>query len=127
GLCRPGRRARAGYAPTPPSRGQAAPAMAPESAGRASLSRAMGWWPHVALFLVTTAVTALNSVYFKRLLNCFRGGGSDGEPEHDYAVFVSVFDILLWAVRGCSARGARARASESNRGSRSAASSPTSV
>jgi hypothetical protein len=52
----------------------------------------------MALFLATTVVTALNSVYFKRLLNCFRGGGADGEPEHDYAVFVSVFDILLWAV-----------------------------
>lgn len=47
-----------------------------------------------ALFLVTTAVVAFNTLYFKRMLNCYR---SSSQP-HDYAVFVSVFDILLWAV-----------------------------
>lgn len=46
------------------------------------------------LFLVTTAVVAFNTLYFKRMLNCYK---SESEP-HDYAVFVSVFDILLWAV-----------------------------
>lgn len=49
------------------------------------------------LFLVTTAVVAFNTLYFKRMLNCYR---SDSQPNdsHDYAVFVSVFDILLWAI-----------------------------
>lgn len=49
------------------------------------------------LFWLTTAVTALNTVYFKRLMNCFKGEDETGEV-HDYAVFVSVLDILLWAI-----------------------------
>ncbi|CAE7553481.1 crtp2 [Symbiodinium sp. CCMP2456] len=50
----------------------------------------------VCLFLVTTTVVALNSLYFKRMLNCYRNIG--GFEQHDYSVFVSVFDILLWAL-----------------------------
>lgn len=50
----------------------------------------------VCLFLVTTTVVALNSLYFKRMLNCYRSIG--GFEQHDYSVFVSVFDILLWAL-----------------------------
>lgn len=53
--------------------------------------------PMSSLVFATTAVTSLNMVFFKRMLNCYRSsqGGADG---HDYAVFVSVFDILLWAL-----------------------------
>mmetsp|Transcript_50626 Transcript_50626/g.151364 ORF Transcript_50626/g.151364 Transcript_50626/m.151364 type:complete len:398 (-) Transcript_50626:41-1234(-) len=49
------------------------------------------------LFLLTTAATALNTVYFKCMMNCYKSEPGVGDP-HDYAVFVSVFDILLWAV-----------------------------
>lgn len=55
----------------------------------------------VPLFLATTAVTALNTIYFKRMLNCYRSSHNvvaEGGQPHDYAVFVSVFGILLWAV-----------------------------
>eukprot|EP00971_Amphidinium_carterae_P272121 5400914-Amphidinium_carterae.1 len=45
----------------------------------------------VPLFALTTLITALNAVYFKRMLNCFRG------DSHDYAIFVSIFDIMLWS------------------------------
>lgn len=51
-------------------------------------------WP---LFLVTTMTIALNSVYFKCMLNSYKGDPASGDP-HDYAVFVSVFGIFLWAI-----------------------------
>lgn len=53
--------------------------------------------PIAWLFGVTTVVIALNTVFFKRMMNCYRGDASISEP-HDYAIFVSVFDIFLWAV-----------------------------
>lgn len=63
-----------------------------------------------SLVFATTAVTALNMVLFKRMLNCYRSsqGGAD---DHDYAVFVSVFDIMLWALFMTAISGAKGRAS----------------
>jgi len=63
--------------------------MAPGPAPRASIT---------PLFLATAIVTALNAVYFKCMLNSFRGDAEGAGLRHDYAAFVSVFDILLWAL-----------------------------
>lgn len=52
--------------------------------------------PILPLFALATVATALNTVYFKCMMNCYKGDPSAGEL-HDYATFVSVFDILLWA------------------------------
>eukprot|EP00929_Paragymnodinium_shiwhaense_P000610 TRINITY_DN100861_c0_g1_i1.p1 TRINITY_DN100861_c0_g1~~TRINITY_DN100861_c0_g1_i1.p1 ORF type:complete len:365 (+),score=52.65 TRINITY_DN100861_c0_g1_i1:92-1186(+) len=50
------------------------------------------------LFAVTTVTVALNSIYFKRMLNAYRTDRGPGETAQDYVAFVSVFDVLLWAV-----------------------------